>query len=125
MKVGMYDKGVCGIEQTFYVGTVDKNTDSSSGTELPIKLPAGFRIVGFGIDVKTAFASATLDVTGDQEEPEKYVDAAVLTTAEFVTKDGHYFAVGEKDVALTAKLSAEETGDGCADIYVKAVRLEV
>ena len=34
-------------------------------------------------------------------------------------------AVGDKDVTLTAKLSAEETGEGCADIFVKAVRLEV
>lgn len=125
MKVAIYDKGVCGIEQTFYVGTVNKETDAAEGTQLPVKLPAGFRIVGFGIDVKTAFASATLDVSGDQSEPVKYLDAAALSAVGFTTKDGAYAAVGDKDVTLTAKLSAAETGDGCADIFVKAVRLEV
>lgn len=125
MKVAIFDRGVCGIEQTFYLGTVNKDTDAAEGTQLPVKLPAGFRIVGFGIDVKTAFASATLDVSGDQSEPVKYLDAAALNAVGFTTKDGAYAAVGDKDVTLTAKLSAEETGEGCADIYVKAVRLEV
>lgn len=125
MKVAIFDRGVCGIEQTFYLGTVNKDTDAAEGTQLPVVLPAGFRIVGFGIDVKTAFASATLDVAGNQEEPVKYLDAAELNAVGFVTKDGKYAAVGDKDVTLTAKLSTEETGDGCADIFVKAVRLEV
>lgn len=125
MKVAIFDRGVCGIEQTFYLGTVNKDTDAAEGTQLPVVLPAGFRIVGFGIDVKTAFASATLDVSGDQSEPVKYLDAAALNAVGFTTKDGAYAAVGDKDVTLTAKLSAEETGEGCADIYVKAVRLEV
>lgn len=124
MKAALYNRGACGLEQTFYVGTVDKSTDAAEGSVLPVKLPAGFRIVGFGIDVKSAFASATLDITGDQSEPVKYVDAAELDTIEFVTKDGKYAATGEQDVTLTAKLSAAETGDGKADIYVKAVRLE-
>lgn len=125
MKVAIFDRGVCGIEQTFYLGTVNKDTDAAEGTQLPVKLPAGFRIVGFGIDVKTAFASATLDVSGDQEETVKYLDAAALNAVGFTTKDGAYAAVGDKDVTLTAKLSAEETGEGSADIFVKAVRLEV
>lgn len=125
MKVAIYDKGVCGIEQTFYVGTVNKETDAAEGTQLPVKLPAGFRIISFFVDVKTAFASATLDVSGDQSEPVKYLDAAALSVVGFTTKDGAYAAVGDKDVTLTAKLSAAETGDGCADIFVKAVRLEV
>lgn len=125
MKVAIYDKGVCGIEQTFYVGTVNKETDAAEGTQLPVKLPAGFRIISFFVDVKTAFASATLDVSGDQSEPVKYLDAAALSAVGFTTKDGAYAAVGDKDVTLTAKLSAEETGEGCADIFVKAVRLEV
>lgn len=125
MKVAIYDKGVCGIEQTFYVGTVNKETDAAEGTQLPVKLPAGFRIISFFVDVKTAFASATLDVSGDQSEPVKYLDAAALSAVGFTTKDGAYTAVGDKDVTLTAKLSAAETGDGCADIFVKAVRLEV
>lgn len=125
MKVAIFDRGVCGIEQTFYLGTVNKDTDAAEGTQLPVKLPAGFRIVGFGIDVKTAFASATLDVSGDQEEAVKYLDAAALSAVGFTTKDGAYAAVGDKDVTLTAKLSAEETGEGSADIFVKAVRLEV
>ena len=125
MKVAIYDKGVCGIEQTFYVGTVNKETDAAEGTQLPVKLPAGFRIISFLVDVKTAFASATLDVSGDQSEPVKYLDAAALSAVGFTTKDGAYAAVGDKDVTLTAKLSAAETGDGCADIFVKAVRLEV
>lgn len=125
MKVAIYDKGVCGIEQTFYVGTVNKETDAAEGTQLPVKLPAGFRIISFFVDVKTAFASATLDVSGDQSEPVKYLDVAALSAVGFTTKDGAYAAVGDKDVTLTAKLSAAETGDGCADIFVKAVRLEV
>lgn len=125
MKVAIYDRGVCGIEQTFYVGTVNKETDAAEGTQLPVKLPAGFRIISFFVDVKTAFASATLDVSGDQSEPVKYLDAAALSAVGFTTKDGAYAAVGDKDVTLTAKLSAEETGEGCADIFVKAVRLEV
>ena len=125
MKVAIFDRGVCGIEQTFYLGTVNKDTDATVGTQLPVVLPAGFRIVGFGVDVKTAFATATLDVTGDQSEPVKYLDAVTLNKVGFVTKDGAYAAVGDKDVTLTAKLSVEETGDGCADIFVKAVRLEV
>lgn len=125
MKVAIYDKGVCGIEQTFYVGTVNKETDAAEGTQLPVKLPAGFRIISFFVDVKTAFASATLDVSGDQSEPVKYLGAAALSAVGFTTKDGAYAAVGDKDVTLTAKLSAAETGDGCADIFVKAVRLEV
>ena len=125
MKVAIYDRGVCGIEQTFYVGTVNKETDAAEGTQLPVKLPAGFRIISFFVDVKTAFASATLDVSGDQSEPVKYRDAAALGAVGFTTKDGAYAAVGDKDVTLTAKLSAAETGDGCADIFVKAVRLEV
>ena len=124
MKVAIFDRGVCGIEQTFYLGTVNKDTDAAEGTQLPVKLPAGFRIVGFGIDVKT-FASATLDVSGDQEEAVKYLDAVELNAVGFTTKDGAYAAVGDKDVTLTAKLSAEETGEGSADIFVKAVRLEV
>lgn len=125
MKVAIYDRGVCGIEQTFYVGTVNKETDAAEGTQLPVKLPAGFHIISFFVDVKTAFASATLDVSGDQSEPVKYLDAAALSAVGFTTKDGAYAAVGDKDVTLTAKLSAAETGDGCADIFVKAVRLEV
>lgn len=125
MKVSIFDRGVCGIEQTFYIGTVNKDTDAAEGTQLPVVLPAGFRIVGFGIDVKTAFASATLDVVGDQSEPVKYLEAAELNKVGFITKDGAYAAVGDKDVTITAKLSAEETGDGCADIYVKAVKIEV
>lgn len=125
MKVAIYDKGVCGIEQTFYVGTVNKETDAAEGTQLPVKLPAGFRIISFFVDVKTAFASATLDVSGDQSEPVKYLDAAALSAVGFTTKDGAYAAVGDKDVTLTAKLSTEETGEGSADIFVKAVRLEV
>lgn len=125
MKVAIFDRGVCGIEQTFYVGTVNKETDAAEGTQLPVKLPAGFRIINFFVDVKTAFASATLDVSGDQSEPVKYVDAATLNAVGFTAKDGKYAAVGDKDVTLTAKLSAAETGDGCADIFVKAVRLEV
>lgn len=125
MKVAIFDRGVCGIEQTFYLGTVNKDTDAAEGTQLPVKLPAGFRIISFFVDVKTAFASATLDVSGDQSEPVKYLDAAALNAVGFTTKDGAYAAVGDKDVTLTAKLSAEETGDGCADIFVKAVRLEV
>ena len=125
MKVAIFDRGVCGIEQTFYLGTVNKDTDAAEGTQLPVALPAGFRIVGFGVDVKTAFASATLDVSGDQEEPVKYLDAVELNAVGFTTKDGAYAAAGDKDVTLTAKLSAEESGDGCADIFVKAVRLEV
>lgn len=125
MKVAIFDRGVCGIEQTFYLGTVNKDTDAAEGTQLPVKLPAGFRIVGFGIDVKTAFASATLDVSGDQEEAVKYLDAVELNAVGFTTKDGAYAAVGDKDVTLTAKLSAEKTGEGSADIFVKAVRLEV
>lgn len=125
MKVAIYDKGVCGIEQTFYVGTVNKETDAAEGTQLPVKLPAGFRIISFFVDVKTAFAGATLDVSGDQSEPVKYLDAAALSAVGFTTTDGAYAAVGDKDVTLTAKLSAAETGEGCADIFVKAVRLEV
>ena len=125
MKVAIYDKGVCGIEQTFYVGTVNKETDAAEGTQLPVKLPAGFRIISFFVDVKTAFASATLDVSGDQSEPVKYLDAAALSAVGFTTKDGAYAAVGDTDVTLTAQLSAAETGGGCADIFVKAVRLEV
>lgn len=125
MKVAIFDRGVCGIEQTFYLGTVNKDTDAAEGTQLPVKLPAGFRIISFFVDVKTAFASATLDVSGDQSEPVKYLDAAALSAVGFTTKDGAYAAVGDKDVTLTAKLSAEETGEGCADIFVKAVRLEV
>lgn len=124
MKVAIYDRGVCGIEQTFYVGTVNKETDAADGTQLPVKLPAGFRIISFFVDVKAAFASATLDVRGDQSDPVKYLDAAVLSAVGFTTKDGAYAAVGDKDVTLTAKLSTAETGDGCADIFVKAVRLE-
>ena len=50
MKVAIFDRGVCGIEQTFYLGTVNKDTDAAEGTQLPVKLPAGFRIVGFGAD---------------------------------------------------------------------------
>lgn len=125
MKVAIYDRGVCGIEQTFYLGTVNKDTDTAEGTQLPVALPAGFRIVGFGIDVKTAFSAATLDISGDQSSPVKYLDAAELNAAGFITKDGKYVAVGDKDVTLKAKLSAAESGDGCADIFVKAVRLEV
>lgn len=125
MKVAIFDRGVCSIEQTFYLGTVNKDTDAAEGTQLPVVLPAGFRIISFFVDVKTAFASATLDVSGDQSEPVKYLDAAALNAVGFTTKDGAYAAVGDKDVTLTAKLSAEETGDGCADIFVKAVRLEV
>lgn len=125
MKVAIFDRGVCGIEQTFCLGTVNKDTDAAEGTQLPVVLPAGFRIISFFVDVKTAFASATLDVSGDQSEPVKYLDAAALNAVGFTTKDGAYAAVGDKDVTLTAKLSAEETGDGCADIFVKAVRLEV
>lgn len=125
MKVAIFDRGVCGIEQTFYLGTVNKDTDAAEGTQLPVKLPAGFRIVGFGIDVKTAFASATLDVSGDQEEAVKYLDAVELNAVGFTDKDGGYAEVGEKDVVLTAKLSAEESGEGSADLYAKVVRLEV
>lgn len=125
MKVAIFDRGVCGIEQTFHIGTVDKTTDATEGTQLPVKLPAGFRIVGYIVDVKTKFATATLTVTGDQSEPVKYLEAVTLNKAGVTTKDGGYAAVGEADVALTAKLSAEETGDGCADIYVKAVKIEV
>jgi hypothetical protein len=125
MKVAIYDRGVCGIEQTFYVGTVNKETDATTGTQFPVKLPAGFRIISFFVDVKTAFASATLDVSGDQSTPVKYVDAATLNAVGFTTKDSAYKAVGDKDVALTAKLSAAETGGGCADIFVKAIRLEL
>ena len=125
MKVAIFDRGVCGIEQTFHIGTVDKNTDATEGTQLPVKLPAGFRIVGYIVDVKTAFATATLTVTGDQSEPVTYLDAATLNKAGVTVKDGGYATVGETDVALTAKLSAEETGDGCADIYAKVVRIEV
>lgn len=125
MKASLYNEGACGIEQTFFVGTIDKNTDAAEGTQLPVKLPAGFRVIGFGIDVKTAFASATLDLTGDQSSPVKYLDAAELNEVKFVTKDGEYVAVGDKDVTLTAKLSAAETGDGCADIWAKVVKLEV
>lgn len=125
MKVAIFDRGVCGIEQTFYLGTVNKNTDAAEGTQLPVVLPAGFRIISFFVDVKTAFSSATLDVSGDQSEPVEYLDAAALNAVGFTAKDGAYAAVGDKDVTLTAKLSAEETGDGCADIFVKAVRLEV
>ena len=55
----------------------------------------------------------------------KYLDAVELNAVGFTTKDGAYAAVGDKDVTLTAKLSAEETGEGSADIFVKAVRLEV
>ena len=125
MKVAIFDGGVCGIEQTFSRGPVNKCTAASARTPRPAKLPAGFRIVGCGIDVKTAFASATLDVSGDQEEAVKYLDAVELNAVGFTTKDGAYAAVGDKDVTLTAKLSAEETGEGSADIFVKAVRLEV
>ena len=124
MKTAIYDKGLCGIEQSFYIGTVNKDTDAAEGTQLPVQLPAGFRIVGFGIDVKTAFASATLNLTGGQSEPVSSLEGAELNEVGFITKDGAYAAVGDKDVTLTAKLSAEETGDGSADIYVKAVRLE-
>lgn len=124
MKTAIYDKGLCGIEQSFYIGTVNKDTDATEGAQLPVQLPAGFRIVDFGIDVKTAFASATLTLTGDQSEPVSYLEGAELNAVGFITKDGAYAAVGDKDVTLTAKLSAEETGDGSADIYVKAVRLE-
>lgn len=124
MKASLYNEGACGIEQTFFVGTIDKNTGAAEGTQLPVKLPAGFRVIGFGIDVKTAFASATLGLTGDQSSPVKYLDAAGLTEAKFVTKDGEYVAVGDKDVTLTAKLSAAETGDGCADIWAKVIKLE-
>lgn len=125
MKASLYNAGACGIEQTFFVGTIDKNTDAAGGTQLPVNLPAGFRVIGFGIDVKTAFASATLDLTGDQSSPVKYLDAAELNEVKFVTKDGEYVAVGDKDVTLTAKLSTAETGDGCADIWAKVVKLEV
>ena len=51
MKVAIFDRGVCGIEQTFYLGTVNKDTDAAEGTQLPVKLPAGFRIFCFGNDV--------------------------------------------------------------------------
>lgn len=125
MKVAIFDKGVCGIEQTFYVGSVNKDTDATEGTQLPVALPAGFRLLGFIVIVKTAFSSATLAVTGDQETAEKYLSAATLTTEGVTVTDFDYTEVGEKDVALTAKLSAAETGDGCADIFVKAVRIEV
>lgn len=124
MKASLYNAGACGIEQTFFIGTIDKNTDATEGTQLPVKLPAGFRVVGFGIDVKTAFTSATLDLTGDQSSPVKYLDAAELNEVKFVTKDGEYVAVGDKDVTLTAKLSAAEAGAGCADIWAKVVKLE-
>ena len=123
MKVGMYNAGACGIDQTFYIGSIDKGTDSTEGTILPIKLPAGFRLIGIGIDVKKAFGSGlTLDISSDQEEPVKYVDAAKIDEVKFVDKSGYYVAIGEKDVALTAKLSAAESGDGCADLYAKVVR---
>lgn len=125
MKVSLFDKGVCGLDQTFYLGTVDKNTDAAEGTQLKVTLPAHFRIIGFGIDVKTAFASATLTLSGDQEEPVKYLDGVALNAVGFTDKDGGYAEVGEKDVVLTAKLSAEESGEGSADLYVKVVRLEV
>ena len=46
MKTAIYDKGLCGIEQSFYIGTVNKDTDAAEGTQLPVQLPAGFRIVG-------------------------------------------------------------------------------
>lgn len=78
MKTAIYDKGLCGIEQSFYIGTVNKDTDAAEGTQLPVQLPAGFRIVGFGIDVKTAFASATLNLTGGQSEPVSYLESAEL-----------------------------------------------
>ena len=32
MKVAIFDRGVCGIEQTFYLGTVNKDTDAAEGT---------------------------------------------------------------------------------------------
>ena len=113
------------VEQTLYLGTVNKGNGAYGVTQLPVMLQAGLRSVGFGVEVKTAFASATLDVSGDQEEAVKYLDAVELNAVGFTTKDGAYAAVGDKDVTLTAKLSAEETGEGCADIFVKAVRLEV
>lgn len=126
MKVGMYNAGACGIDQSFYIGTVNKNTNAVEGSVLPVKLPAGFRLIGIGIDVKTAFGSGlTLDISGDQEEPVKYVDAAKIDAVEFVDKSGKYVAIGEKDVTLTAKLSAAESGEGWADLYAKVVRLEV
>ena len=126
MKVGMYNAGACGISQTFFVGTVNKNTDAAKGSNLHVKLPAGFRLIGFFIDIKAAFTSSlTLDITGDQKEPVKYVDAAKMDAVDFLEKDGKYAAIGDSDVTLTAKLSTAETGEGSADIYVKVVRLEV
>ncbi|WP_283682685.1 hypothetical protein [Parablautia sp. Marseille-Q6255] len=126
MKVGMYNAGACGISQTFFVGTVNKNTDATKGTKLQVKLPAGFRLIDILIDVKTAFASGTtLDISGDQKEPVKYVDAAKMDAVDFLEKDGKYASIGDGDVALTAKLSTAETGEGSADIYAKVVRLEV
>ena len=41
MKTAIYDKGLCGIEQSFYIGTVNKDTDAAEGTQLPVQLPAG------------------------------------------------------------------------------------
>ncbi len=124
MKAALFDKGVCGLDQTFYLGTVDKNTDTTEGTQLKATLPAHFRLVGIVVDVKTAFASATLTLTGDQEEPEEYLKTVALNSAGCTFKDGSYATIGEKDVVLTAKLSAEESGEGCADLYAKVVRLE-
>lgn len=125
MKVMANDFGLCGIEQLFYAGNINFDTDKASeGAEL-CTLPANVIITRAVAKVTTAFnAGSTNKISvGTTSEANEIMTDSDITAGEIGVSDKMLFVEAKKGTPIVAKFTGEggDATAGAAEIYIFAV----
>lgn len=125
MKVMANDFGMCGIEQLFYAGNINFDTDKASeGVEL-CKLPANVIITRAVAKVTTAFDAGTTNKisVGTTAEANEIMSDSEITAGTVGDYSKTLFAEAKKGTPIVAKYEGEGTDAtaGAAEIYIFAV----
>lgn len=123
MNVPFFDTGVCGINITGHIGTLNKDSKADEAAVVfDGALPIGARLVNLTV-IPSADVEGGASVTvGDGVNKKAYADAAAITAGEVAVEDTKLkeLTSGKVTVKLGAALTA-----GTVDIFATIIRLAV
>ncbi len=120
-----FDTGLCGIEQTAYIGSLDKESSTEKVT-FERTVPDGFMLTGVILVPSSDFKENEEHKikVGNSTKPDAYVseEDVTVTAGKPVRKD--LVLVSPSDNTITATAGGAIT-EGHVDIYVSVIRLQV
>lgn len=125
MKLNPMDLGVCGVNQTFYAGTLKFDTEGAAAGVMLCELPKNTIVVRGIAVVNEAFDASTSNTitVGKKAAANEIIGSSVITASSVGAYKSDVFVDMGEETAVYAKYaqSGDAAAAGAVDIYLEVV----